>query len=70
MANKLCARQTAKNWRKSPKGFFDKLKGAVLGQPLGKRDTVSQLMRTAATTSRPLFSVYSQVDRHSSLSPY
>ena len=25
MANKLCAQQTAKNWRKSPKGFFDKL---------------------------------------------
>ena len=27
MANKLCAQQTAKDWRKSPKGFFDKLKG-------------------------------------------
>ena len=25
-ADKLCARQTAKNWRKSPKGFFGKLK--------------------------------------------
>ena len=24
IANKLCAQQTAKNWRKSPKGFFDK----------------------------------------------
>ena len=23
-ADKLCARQTAKSWRKSPKGFFDK----------------------------------------------
>ena len=25
VANKFCAQQTAKNWRKSPKGFFDKL---------------------------------------------
>jgi hypothetical protein len=24
-ADKLCTQQTAKNWRKSPKGFFDKL---------------------------------------------
>ena len=26
--DKLCAQQTAKIWRKSPKGFFDKLKNA------------------------------------------
>ena len=26
-AHKECAQQTAKNWRKSPKGFFDTLKG-------------------------------------------
>jgi len=31
-ANKLCAQQTAKNWRKSPKGFFDKLKERHLFQ--------------------------------------
>ena len=30
MANKLCAQQTAKNWRKSPKGFFDKLVPPIL----------------------------------------
>jgi len=28
-ANKLCAQQTAKNCRKSPKGFFDKLRGTL-----------------------------------------
>ena len=40
-------------------------KGRQSGGPFG-----TQLMRTAATTSRPLSRVYSQVDRHSSLSPY
>ena len=29
LADKLCAQQTAKNWRKSPKGFFDKLKNQL-----------------------------------------
>ena len=33
-AGKLCAQQTAKNWRKSPKGFFDKLKRHGLTVPL------------------------------------
>ena len=28
-ADKLCTQQTAKDWRKSPKGFFDKLSGVV-----------------------------------------
>ena len=37
----------------------------IYGGPFG-----TQLMRTAATTSRPLSRVYSQVDRHSNLSPY
>ena len=31
----ICAQQTAKNWRKSPKGFFDKLESGLLyGRPL------------------------------------
>ena len=30
MANKLCAQQTAKIWRKAPKGIFDMLKPAQM----------------------------------------
>ena len=31
MANTLCAKQTAKNWRKSPEGFFDTRKRPFWG---------------------------------------
>ena len=34
--NKSCARQAAKPWRKSPKGFFDNLKRRPGGEP-GRR---------------------------------
>ena len=32
-AYRLCAQQTAKNWRKSPKVFFDKLGHSIFGVP-------------------------------------
>ena len=50
MANKLCAQQTAKYWRKSPKGFFDKLKRL---SPEGERRLSGALVFSAGRHTAP-----------------
>ena len=47
--NEICAQQTAKSWRKSPKGFFDKLRSCSYEQLL------SQSRKYRASVSNNIF---------------